>query len=118
MFFDMPDPDLVEAVEAGDLFFCQECHEITDGNCCPECHVGNCEACGIAVTHGNIGERDFIEPKIVLCKPCHLHGNDDHSLCGSHEDCGFKVQNVIDAVQRAMKPKLTHVEKTALSLLR
>ncbi len=89
------DPEIAAAVESGDMFACDECHDFISefDNHCPFCHVGVCENCGIPVTLDNVGDRDFVEPGIIFCKPCfaiEINGNN----------------------------KLTTLEKAALSLLR
>ena len=112
----MFEPEFSDDVESGDMFACSECHEFVsaDQQFCPDCHVGICEGCGIAVAHNNIGERDFVVPEIIYCRACYLHGNDIHSLC----DHGVKVPFLVSAIRQVMRPELTQTEKVALSLLR
>lgn len=75
----MFNPEFADAVESGDMFACNECHDFIGefASFCPYCHVGSCERCGIPVTLENVGERDFIEPSLIWCKDCYAH---DHGI--------------------------------------
>lgn len=78
-------PEFAEAVESGDMFFCVECNDFLsdEAGFCPECHLGQCENCGVPITLKNLGSRDTIEPKIMECKACYMHGNGISAPCAT-----------------------------------
>lgn len=61
------DFEIAEAVEAGLLFGCPECHEVSEGVSCETCHDGACTICGALIAKGDAGDRDGTD---VFCKTC------------------------------------------------
>ena len=64
------DEDVRDAVDDGTAFGCPECHEVSEGSFCIDCHAGLCEGCSRPVLHGEVGDRVVDDPQLLWCKPC------------------------------------------------
>lgn len=61
------DSEIAAAIDAGDLFACSRCREVSDGNHCATCHEGACCICGDLVKKGQPHTRDPQFPKDIFC---------------------------------------------------
>jgi hypothetical protein len=64
----MEDTDgICEAVEAGDMYGCPNCHEVSEGTYCPACDEGRCDICNFLVRKGEAFTTDPDVPGSLFC---------------------------------------------------